>query len=686
MKNQIQHALKISWDRIAPSWPLKNLIAVNPLQGFEDLPFEEAFQKGKAYFGQEFLPQEMESVNRETMKWLQAFFDEGQATIKMPLRNLGLFKSIYTLLKFDRKLMSKWKENLPENIDLILEECLLYLKIPQEQYDEYLTLMLTTLPGWASYIKYKASWEGSNNDSYFKEYMALRLLLVYLIYPKGKELLGWHEGALCKSYAYDFETLELEYKKNLLGKININHTNFVNVEAQLVFCIDVRSEGFRRAIESVGNYETFGFAGFFGIPVNVCDDATGEHYNSCPVLLSPAHDVVMRTSLKKKFGTSRLMRKIYQSLKYNITTPFALVESLGIIAGFLMVARTFFPKLSARLSKKVSHCKVNSIDSIPFQNQCAYALNALRMMGLVDHFAPVIVLCGHGSETQNNAYASSLDCGACGGRHGGINAVILASILMRHDVRSYLAEQNIAIPESTRFVAAEHNTTTDHVEIFEGEKLIKLKSDLQKAQAIHSAQRFKTLGNGSPDVRAKDWAQVRPEWGLSGNASFIVGSRQLTKDSSLEGRSFLHSYDWTIDPKGEILTTILTAPMVVAQWINAQYLFSTLDNVAFGGGSKITKNIVGKIGIMQGNSSDLMNGLPLQSVFKSDQEAYHEPLMLLTIVHAPRSIIDRVIFEQDVLQKLFGNEWVFLTCLDPIDHTFYTLTKDLKWTTSFMET
>lgn len=66
-----------SWSRIAPFWPLKNLVAVNPLHGFEDLAFEEALQQAQDYFQQRDLPEPMQDVNRETIKWLQAFFDEG---------------------------------------------------------------------------------------------------------------------------------------------------------------------------------------------------------------------------------------------------------------------------------------------------------------------------------------------------------------------------------------------------------------------------------------------------------------------------------------------------------------------------------------------------------------------------------------------------------------------------------
>jgi len=180
-------------------------------------------------------------------------------------------------------------------------------------------------------------------------------------------------------------------------------------------------------------------------------------------------------------------------------------------------------------------------------------------------------------------------------------------------------------------------------------------------------------------LRALDWAQVRPEWGLARNAAFIVAPRSWTQRLNLEGRSFLHSYEWEKDNDGSSLTTILTAPLVVAQWINAQYLFSSLDNVTFGGGSKITQNITGKIGIMQGNASDLMHGLPLQSVYKSDNEAYHKPMRLTVMVYAPKTHIDPIIKQQAILQKLFGNGWVHLICQDPKEKQRFSLQRDLTW-------
>jgi uncharacterized protein YbcC (UPF0753/DUF2309 family) len=308
----------------------------------------------------------------------------------------------------------------------------------------------------------------------------------------------------------------------------------------------------------------------------------------------------------------------------------------------------------------------------------------------------LVVLCGHGSSTNNNAYASALDCGACGGNHGGGNARILAAILNSAPVRSILSDRGLVIPADTLFMAAEHDTTTDHVELYQShvlperqqERLNSLRADLAKAQIANAKARTATFGLPMLHVdlavretkrRSSDWAEVRPEWGLARNAAFIVGPRELTKSVNLEGRCFLHSYDWKTDPAGKFLTTILTAPMVVAQWINSQYLFSTLNNVAYGAGSKVTQNVTGKLGVMQGNASDLMHGLPLQSVYAADGEPYHEPLRLLTVVYAPRSMLDAIIHTQDVLKKLFGNGWVTLACFDPSDNQACLLKRDLWW-------
>ncbi len=79
----------------------------------------------------------------------------------------------------------------------------------------------------------------------------------------------------------------------------------------------------------------------------------------------------------------------------------------------------------------------------------------------------------------------------------------------------------------------------------------------------------------------------------------------------------------------------LTAPQVVAQWINMEHYFSAVDNEVYGSGSKIYHNVVGRIGIMSGPWSDLRLGLARQTVMNGDVP-YHEPMRLLTVIEAPR--------------------------------------------------
>jgi hypothetical protein len=171
---------------------------------------------------------------------------------------------------------------------------------------------------------------------------------------------------------------------------------------------------------------------------------------------------------------------------------------------------------------------------------------------------------------------------------------------------------------------------------------------------------------------------VRPEWGLSGNTAFIIGRRELTKGLDLEGRVFLHSYDYREDPSNRLLEVLLTAPQVVAQWINMEHYFSAVDNEVYGSGSKIYHNVVGRIGIMSGPWSDLRLGLARQTVMNGDAP-YHEPMRLLTVVEAPRERIEKLIARHDVLQHFYHNVWVHLVALDPEDGVWYRYLPSGAW-------
>ena len=140
---------------------------------------------------------------------------------------------------------------------------------------------------------------------------------------------------------------------------------------------------------------------------------------------------------------------------------------------------------------------------------------------------------------------------------------------------------------------------------------------------------------------------------------------------------FLHSYDATLDPEGAGLETILTAPVVVAQWINHQYYFSTLNPDTLGAGTKTIHNAIGGIGVLAGHSGDLQRGLPRQSVAVGD-ELLHEPLRLSVIVQAPIDRISAIVSGNQVLRDLFDNEWISLTARSTAADPWWTYTA-LGW-------
>lgn len=722
---------------IAPVWPMQTMIARNPLQCIESLDFEDAIAMGETFLAGNSAVRESSysEVNREMVKWCQVFLDEGQATIPMPEREKGFYRAWSLLAPFDNKLRSykknEWLLSLPSEAEEAIFFCLNRLGIPDDQIEQYLKYLLAELPGWAGYIKWRAEWQnksaGFKNPITLTDFLAVRLVITCAIGEDCKKMDfkkdGFHPQALDKEVFKELKSKEEKYLQSLLKliipevvKLNKTKESLSIPDAQIVFCIDVRSEPFRMRVEREGNYETYGFAGFFGLPISVHSYNTDKVKDCCPVLIKPSYEVFEepfgeeneRISHHQK-GRSflNIFGRFYEDLKYNFATPFALVETLGLWSGFWMAIRTIMPISSVKFKQAIQEklkptlATLPRID-IPLENQIILAESALKIMGLTNKFSPLVVLCGHRSQTENNPYASALDCGACGGNHGGANGKILAAILNCAEVRAALLENGIAIPEDTLFLGAEHNTTTDEV-VLEDRGVVnsshkeiveKLKTSFAKAGIANSQYRCRTFGlnispiNAQKQVlkRSSNWAEVRPEWGLARNAAFIIGPRAITKDLDLDGRCFLHSYEWKEDEEGKSLETILTAPMVLAEWINTQYLFSTLNNSAYGSGSKVTHNVTGKFGIMQGNSSDLMQGLPLQSVNIDDDHCYHEPMRLQVIIYAPCSRIESIIEKHTLLQNLLFNHWIILIAIDPIDSKPYRLIGRTKWIEIKVET
>jgi uncharacterized protein YbcC (UPF0753/DUF2309 family) len=322
----------------------------------------------------------------------------------------------------------------------------------------------------------------------------------------------------------------------------------------------------------------------------------------------------------------------------------------------------------------------------------ATAESMLRGMSLTADFARLVMLAGHGSTTVNNPHASGYDCGACGGNPGDANARVAAAVLNDPDVRLALRECGIDIPEDTWFVGALHDTTTDDVSIFDrelipdshAEDLRQLDTWLAEASSKARYERSALLNTGEGDVEAKviarsrDWSQVRPEWGLARNAAFIAAPRARTRGVNLDGRAFLHDYDWHRDQDFGVLELIMTAPMVVASWINLQYYASAVDRDAFSSGNKVLHNVVGTLGVLEGNGGDLRVGLPWQSLHDGHR-LVHEPLRLNVFIEAPIEEIDAVLDKHDNVRELVDNGWLHLLAIADDGTTYKRHASDGTW-------
>jgi len=701
----------------------------------------------------------------EVTKWASAFFDRGEAAWSMPGREKGFYLAWKDLVVLEKGVelagldgFCQYVTQLPSNPEKAVEVMLKDLGVPNEQWTDYLIRHLAATPGWSGLFLLRGSEDqfhrGQEKFARLIEYLAVRLAYdtVGTLRTFGKAEAGSSWEAMLKlavrrlpqgenplnqepqSGLIWLDAFERNYRNRLLSQLanaSIQRGAFELVpqkrpKAQAVFCIDVRSEAFRRNLEQKGHFDTYGFAGFFAVPLAHQEFGSDEPSSQCPVLIRPKYLVgeepvegserLATRTLNHKDSVKALEEALFE-VKNTSVSPFALVETFGGFGLLEMFSRSFSPKLKKAIGNILAKIFVPSVQTrpvlkadshrthahyhvgIPSEDQIAIAENSLRIMGLLNNFGRLVLLCGHGSTTTNNAYATALDCGACGGHRGAPNARVAAKIFNDQKVRNALELKGISIPADTVFIAGEHNTATDEIVILDEETipsthssdLATLKLDLKAAGEALNLERTKRFDNPKSSAeeaknevirRSTDWSEARPEWGLAGNAAFIVAKRDLTKNLDLKSRTFLHSYDWKADNEGKALEVIMTAPMVVAEWINTQYYFSSVDNEVFGSGSKVIHNVVGKLGVMQGNVSDLKIGLPLQSV-SSGSQLVHEPMRLLVVIEAPKDRVEAIVGKHESVRKLVVNEWIRLVVLDPNDRLFYRYSPDSQWTSEY---
>lgn len=608
---------------------------------------------------------------------------------------------------------------LPRSAMPLIQHAVELAGVPTSEWSTWFTALLMRVSGWASVCAHRR-WEARLHGG--DDHLIVELLAVQLAWEVVLLRLHRSSGiAVRRDYAREAwqgtaavlhgaqrgdwaaqRALEGIYQLQLLDALRAPKRACATVpSAHVVFCIDVRSEVMRRALEDVApSVQTIGFAGFFGLPIAYAR-ADAPPRPQLPGLLAPS--LVVRDvgdGVASLTGARRWRARIgaaWTDVMRSAVSPFSAVEAtgLGYVAALLRRAigatrGTIDPLradvLSGSAGGAVAPRLTDSISSaapVDGETRVQLAAAILRGMSLTQGFGRLVALVGHGATTTNNPQGAALACGACGGQSGEVNARAVAALLNETDVRRGLAARSIHIPATTHFIAALHDTITDDVLLFDLDTVPATHVD--DARALAAAferaadrtrrERAPRLGLASladdPGAlrralarRAADWSEVRPEWGLARNAAFIAAPRARTRGRSLGGRVFLHEYRWEEDPSGTVLTQILTAPMVVAHWINMQYYASTVDPLRYGSGDKVLHDVAGStIGVFEGAGGDLRIGLAEQSLHDGS-DWVHEPLRLTVVIEAPTSAIDAVIAQHAVVRDLVNNGWVHLLQLE----------------------
>ncbi|MCC6494111.1 MAG: DUF2309 domain-containing protein [Pirellulales bacterium] len=480
---------------------------------------------------------------------------------------------------------------------------------------------------------------------------------------------------------------------------------------QMFFCIDDREESFRRHLEEVHPAcETFGYAAFFNVAMYYRGASDAHARPLCPVVIKPKHYVeeLPVFTFEEAHRRRALARRWLGSASHYIhrgsrsLVGGAFTAIVGSLASAPLVGRILFPRTAAQLRRmfgtlvrppEVTQLLLERSEPTPGpeEGHIGYSVGemadiverSLRDTGLTSRFAPLVIMTGHGSSSLNNPHESAYNCGACSGGRGGPNARAFSQMANDPRVRAILAERGLRIPHATYFLGAYHNTCNDQVAFFELERLPLTHKEVfararraidetRRRNAHERCRRFESASLAiSPEAalahveeRAEDLSQARPEYNHATNAITFVGRRDNVRGLFMDRRTFLASYDPTLDDQqGTILARILAAVIPVCAGISLEYYFSCVDPQGYGCGSKLPHNIVSLLGVMEGALTDLRTGLSVQMI------EIHEPVRQLFIIETKPETMEQVIKGSPTIARLCNNEWVFLATLDPQDKT-----------------
>jgi len=649
-----------------------------------------------------------------------SYLDQGISIWRFPeisggfLKNLKALESSSYVSLFQGKTARKYLLTEQWDIEFLLQKVI----GNEELFERYLIDQQFAHPGWSGMVSTVEAMPETLLDTRritLKELIAFELLIeIDVLESKmGEDFLPMCQLLKIENvdlfapitYSEHFEVIRLwqiSYEWNYYDSVlnglkqnfNNKHENTTSQSFQALFCIDDRECSIRRHLEIEDpNCKTFGTPGFFGVEFYYQPENGKFYTKHCPAPVNP------KFLIKETDATQVHKRDLhFHHQTHSLLFGWLISQSLGFWSAMKLFVSIFRPTMSPATASSLKHMDEFSALSIEFKGETENGLQVgykveemadrietlLRSIGLVENFAPIVYLIGHGSSSVNNPHYAAYDCGACSGRPGSVNARVMSFIGNHIGVREILSERGINIPQKTQFIGGLQDTTRDEIVFYDEDTLsaenkklhaenkqsFNLASDMN---ALERSRRFELVDTlNTPEkvhekvkLRSVSLFEPRPELNHATNTLCIVGGRELTKNVFLDRRAFMNSYSHEVDPDGKYLFGILKACAPVCGGINLEYYFSRVDNQNLGAGSKLPHNVMGLFGVANGIDGDLRPGLPSQMI------EVHDPIRLMIIVeHFPNVVLETIQKDANTYEW-FKNNWVHLVVLNPETKTYF---------------
>ncbi len=649
---------------------------------------------------------------------LCSYLDQGISIWDFPVSSAGFLASLRLLEQQSAVSFFKNARVRAMLLDeqLRMEDLLLLLTGDPALFENYLFDQQFAHPGWSGMVAVIESDSGNlleNKKISLYDLIVFELLLeidaLDTHFPKG-----WDSLSLCSGYEpVDLfapvkrtelhelliiwqEAYEWSYYDQVLAGIkrSMERINVVETPStpsfQALFCIDDRYCSLRRYVESLDtSCRTYGTPGFFGVEFYFQPHGSSFLLKSCPAPVTP------RYLIKEESDTKTRQRDLHFSRHSQVFhSGWLIAQTLGFWSAVKLFMQIFRPSMSPATATSLRHMDKNARLSIAFEPEQRFEQglqvgfktdemisrveNVLRSIGLVNDFAPLVYVIGHGASSVNNPHYAAYDCGACSGKAGSVNARVFCHMANDPQVRAGLAARGIVIPEGTHFIGGLHDTTRDEIVYYDEDQLLpeqqkqhfKHRFTFDRAlqnNAKERSRRFVLVNTRQPaerihaliKQRSVSLFEPRPELNHATNALCVIGPRTLSSKVFLDRRSFLNSYDYSIDPDGKYLSGILDAVAPVCGGINLEYYFSRVDPQKLGAGSKLPHNVMGLLGVANGIDGDLRPGLPGQMT------EVHDPVRLLVIAQHRPAVVLSSIQQNPATWQWFINGWIWLVAADP---------------------